>query len=237
MAPVLGQIALCVAAMNCELLGGSQLSLQKLQGPSLVDSDALGGGTFGNSSSNTAWDLVCCGELSLGIGVKAILSGTFGVQKDQPHTVFSDEMRQCNFSRGAFLAPFASESQRTVRLKRLAQSARELRHFRELGDSPKDMERPPRSAPATLRTKSLAMMMETLMGRGNKPMPRRAANTIVYQLTRAIVHAIGLGVCHRHVRPAHIMIQLPSLTTCFGHVHADARLALGGGSQGPRSDF
>jgi hypothetical protein len=217
MAPVLGKVALCVAAMNGEL-GGSQPSLQKLQGSSLVDSDSLGSGTFGNSSSNTAWDLLCCGELSRGNALTPILIGPLVVHTDLPHAFFADGVRQCNFSRGAFVAPFALESQRTIRLKRLAQSARELRHFRELLNSPEDMvvpsrpEQPPRSAPATLGTQSLAAMMETLMGRGNKPMPRQAANAIAYQLARAIVHANGLGVCHRDICPANIMIRLPSVT-------------------------
>jgi serine/threonine protein kinase len=38
-------------------------------------------------------------------------------------------------------------------------------------------------------------------------------NATMYQLTRAIAHASGLGVCHRDVHPANVMIHVPSLKT------------------------
>jgi serine/threonine protein kinase len=222
MAPVLGQIALYVAAMEGGI-AGSQLNLQRSQSASLVDLDSSHPlSASPASSSNTAWDLLCCGELPLGNALKPILSGTLCVQTDQPQAFFADGTGLCKFRFGAFLVPLGLESQRTVRLKHSAESARELidnlKHFRELIDSPQDREpsRPeqqPRSAPATLGAQSLAAMMETLRGRGSKPMPRHAANPIVYQLARTIVHANGLGVCHRDVRPDNIMIQLPSLNT------------------------
>ena len=41
--------------------------------------------------------------------------------------------------------------------------------------------------------------------------PSDATNAIMYQLTRAIAHATGLGVCHLDVRPAKIVYRFPSL--------------------------
>ena len=233
MAPVVERIATYLGVVYSELANRERL--QTFRTKSLLDLDHCSPGSpaASDTSDNAAWDLLCCGELNAEsrnqfttlvgtapmLGAPVILDGTPGVQTDEPHRSGSDRARPWN-GEGTFSA-FAVERPRSVRLKRLAQSAREVecKRFRELADS-RDAMQLPRNAPATLSTQSLATMMQTLMDQGDKRVPALAVNAIVYQLTRAIAHANGLGVCHRDVCPANIMIQMPALTTQLtGWVH------------------
>jgi serine/threonine protein kinase len=66
----------------------------------------------------------------------------------------------------------------------------------------------PLTSPRT--TITLAAQLKRLH-RLRKRLPALTVNAIIYQLTRAVAHAAGIGVCHRQVHPANIMIQFPTL--------------------------
>jgi hypothetical protein len=101
---------------------------------------------------------------------------------------------------------------RKVELKCSAREADEHAHFRQPGRDlallqPDVLERPPIKLPTTM---TLAVQLKKLHGR-RKRLPAISVNAIIYQLTRAVAHAAGLGVCHRQVRPENITLQIPPL--------------------------
>ena len=94
-------------------------------------------------------------------------------------------------------------------LKCSPQAAGELAPFRgsdrrELALLPVAPERPPKEAAASA---TLATVITKLHSQRKRLQPDRL-KAVTYQLTRALAHAAGLGVCHHDVQPANINIVL-----------------------------
>jgi hypothetical protein len=103
--------------------------------------------------------------------------------------------------------PAATVTARGVALKCSPQAAGELARFRgsdrrELALLPVAPERPPKEAAATLAT------MITRLHSQRKRLQFDRLKAVAHQLTRALAHAAGLGVCHHDVCPANINIVL-----------------------------
>jgi hypothetical protein len=99
-----------------------------------------------------------------------------------------------------------------VQLKCSPREIDEHSHFRELERRDlallpaEEPERPPQ--PSTMIT--LAAQIKKLHSR-KKRLPSTSVNAIMYQLTRAVAHAAGLGVSHGQVTPANVTIRIPPL--------------------------
>ena len=68
----------------------------------------------------------------------------------------------------------------------------------------------PRPVASPVRTVSLETRLADLR-RHKKRLSPLSTGTIMYQLTRAVAHAAGLGVCHGDITPACVSVSLPSM--------------------------
>ena len=186
------------------------------------------------------WDLLHCGgeydrEVEVGSRTSsASYSATRLSLASTPPMFHADELQPWIF--GAFTRRCstlrAPEIPSRVRLKCSA-SAREVeiahlsaKTSHNRGDMvPRQEEQSPLKLPATRGAASLlslTSLITKLAARG-KRLPKLALSAVMYQLTRAVAHANRLGVCHREVCPANVMVHASSyMTELIGWDHPPA---------------
>ena len=98
-------------------------------------------------------------------------------------------------------------------LRRLPPAERERERSRLLAFAPKRSTDRGLTHSDALRVEQPDLPAEILadmiarLAKSKKRMPSAGTNAILYQLTRAVAHASGLGVCHRDIRPANITVR------------------------------